>query len=29
MGTFYDDFDMNFDVKGNTLILHDDSIQFL
>jgi murein DD-endopeptidase MepM/ murein hydrolase activator NlpD len=25
-GTFYDDFDMNFDVKGNTLILHDNSV---
>jgi hypothetical protein len=25
-GTFYDDFDMNFDVKGKTLFLHDDSV---
>jgi hypothetical protein len=25
-GTFYEDFDMNFDVKGDTLYLHDDSV---
>ena len=25
-GTFYDDFDMNFDVKNNTLFLHDDTV---
>lgn len=25
-GTFYDDFDMNFDVKNNTLYLHDDTV---
>lgn len=25
-GTFYEDFDMNFDVKGDTLHLHDDSV---
>jgi Peptidase family M23 len=25
-GTFYDDFDINFDVKNNTLFLHDDSV---
>jgi murein DD-endopeptidase MepM/ murein hydrolase activator NlpD len=25
-GTFYEDFDMNFDVKGDTLFLHDDSV---
>jgi hypothetical protein len=25
VGTFYEDFDMNFDVKGDTLYLHDDS----
>jgi hypothetical protein len=26
VGTFYEDFDMNFDVKGDTLYLHDDSV---
>ncbi|MFV5702684.1 M23 family metallopeptidase [Flavobacterium sp. XS2P12] len=25
-GTFYDDFDMNFDVKNDTLFLHDDTV---
>ncbi|MBU0939860.1 MAG: M23 family metallopeptidase [Bacteroidetes bacterium] len=25
-GTFYEDFDMNFDVKGDVLFLHDDSV---
>ena len=25
-GTFYENFDLNFDVKGDTLFLHDDSI---
>jgi hypothetical protein len=25
-GTFYENFDMNFDVKGDTLFLHDDSV---
>ncbi|MFV5692299.1 M23 family metallopeptidase [Flavobacterium sp. LT1R49] len=25
-GTFYDDFDMNFDVKNDTLYLHDDTV---
>jgi Peptidase family M23 len=25
-GTFYDDFDINFDVKDNTLYLHDDTV---
>jgi len=25
-GTFFDDFNMNFDVKGDTLYLHDDSV---
>jgi murein DD-endopeptidase MepM/ murein hydrolase activator NlpD len=25
-GTFYENFDMNFDVKGETLILHDDTV---
>jgi hypothetical protein len=25
-GTFYDDFDLNLDVKNNTLFLHDDSV---
>ncbi len=25
-GTFYDDFDMNFDVKNNTLFLHEDTV---
>lgn len=25
-GTFFEDFDMNFDVKGDTLYLHDDSV---
>ncbi|HEX9150773.1 MAG TPA: M23 family peptidase, partial [Flavobacterium sp.] len=25
-GTFYDDFDMNFDVRNNTLFLHEDTI---
>ncbi|TRX39741.1 M23 family metallopeptidase [Flavobacterium restrictum] len=25
-GTFYDDFDLNFDVKNNQLLLHDDTV---
>lgn len=25
-GTFYDDFDMNFDIKNDTLFLHDDTV---